>query len=125
MNKVILAGRLGHDPEIKNTKDGQLVTTVNIATTEISKENEYTEWHRIVAFGRTAEIMGKYLKKGVKILVEGKLRTNRWSDNEGITRSQTTIVVDRMEFMESKKEDNNKDNDSNSGDTNYEEDVPF
>lgn len=109
VNKVILLGRLGQDPELKYTPSGAAVTNFNIATNEIWKDNdgnkkERTEWHRIVLWRRLAEIAGEYLKKGSKIYVEGRLQTRSWEDKDGIKRYITEVVGDTLTMLDSKSE---------------------
>jgi single-strand DNA-binding protein len=104
VNKVILIGNLGADPEIRYTQTGTPVATFRIATTEVWKKQdgskeEQTEWHRIVAFKRLAEICGEYLSKGSKVYIEGKLRTNKWEDRDGNTRYTTEIVAREMKML--------------------------
>jgi single-strand DNA-binding protein len=104
INKVILIGNLGRDPEIRYTTSGQAVANFTMATTEgrTSKDGdkqEYTEWHRIVAWGRLAEICGEYLSKGKMIYVEGSLRTRSWEDKEGKTRWTTEVVARNMQML--------------------------
>jgi single-strand DNA-binding protein len=107
INKVILIGNLGADPEIRYTGDGQPVANLRMATTERwrnreGERGERTEWHRIVAFGRTAEIMGQYLKKGRQVYIEGRLQTRSWEDKEGNTRYTTEIVCTNMQMLGSR-----------------------
>ncbi|MFN3505278.1 MAG: single-stranded DNA-binding protein [Caldimicrobium sp.] len=108
VNKVILIGRLGADPEIRYTLDGKPVSTFRIATNEVYiKDGEkvtITEWHRLVAFGRLAEICGEYLSKGSKVYVEGKLRTRKFEDKQGQTRYVTEILVQNMQILDKKGE---------------------
>ncbi|MFN3568304.1 MAG: single-stranded DNA-binding protein [Caldimicrobium sp.] len=108
VNKVILIGRLGADPEIRYTLDGKPVSTFRIATNEVYiKDGEkvtITEWHRLVAFGRLAEICGEYLSKGSKVYVEGKLRTRKFEDKQGQTRYITEILVQNMQILDKKGE---------------------
>jgi single-strand DNA-binding protein len=104
VNKVILIGNLGRDPEVRYTPSGQAVATFSIATSEqwTNKEGtktEQTEWHRIVAFGRTGEICGEYLKKGRQVYIEGRLQTRAWEDREGVKRSTTEIVAQVMKML--------------------------
>lgn len=100
INKVILVGNLGQDPEVKYTPDGKAVTRISLATSESWKDKntgqrqERTEWHRIVFFGGIAGIAGEYLKRGSKIYVEGKLRTQKWQDQNGQDRWTTEVIVD-------------------------------
>lgn len=99
VNKVILIGNLGQDPEIRHLPSGDAVANVSIATAETWKDKqgqkqERTEWHRVVFFGKLAEIVERYLTKGSKVYVEGKLRTRKWQANDGTDRYSTEIVVD-------------------------------
>ncbi len=108
VNKVILVGNLGRDPEIRYSANGQAIANVNIATSESWKDKntgekqEKTEWHRIVFFGRLAEIVGEYLKKGSQIYVEGRLQTRKWQDKEGKDRYTTEIVANEMQMLGSR-----------------------
>jgi len=106
LNKVILVGRLGADPEIRYTLEGKPVASFRIATNEVIVKNGQkevlTEWHRIVAFGRLAEICGEYLSKGTQVLIEGKLRTRKYEDRQGIQRFVTEIVAQNMRILERK-----------------------
>ena len=104
VNKVILIGNLGADPETRYLPSGDAVTNIRIATTENWKDKsgekqEHTEWHRIAFFGKTAEIAGEYLKKGSPVYVEGRIRTRKWQDKEGQERYSTEIVADRMQLL--------------------------
>jgi len=104
VNKVILIGNLGADPEVKYLSSGTTVANFRIATTEnrVSRSGEKTastEWHRIVAFGRLAEICGEYLNKGKQVYIEGRLRTRSWEDKDGNKRSTTEIVAARMQML--------------------------
>lgn len=104
VNKVILIGNLGKDPEIRQLPSGQNVASFSLATTEnyTSKSGEkvkQTEWHRITAFGRLADIAGKYLHKGKQVYIEGKLRTRQWEDNNNQKRSTTEIVALTIQLL--------------------------
>src|SRR3954470_17395244 len=104
VNKVILVGNLGRDPETRYTTGGDPVTNVRLATTDTWKDKsgekqEKTEWHSIVFYGRQAEIAAEYLKKGRQIYVEGRLQTRKWQDKEGQDRYTTEIVADRMQML--------------------------
>lgn len=105
VNKVILVGNLGRDPETRYTADGAAVTNITIATSDKWKDKttgemkEATEWHKIAFFGRQAEIAGEYLKKGRSVYVEGKLRTRKWQDKEGQDRYTTEIIADNMQML--------------------------
>lgn len=109
VNKVILIGNLGRDPEIRYTPSGLAVANVTLATTEGWKDKqsgenqERTEWHRIVMYQRLAEIAGEYLRKGSKVFIEGRLRTSKWQDkNTGQDRYTTEIIADNMQMLDSK-----------------------
>ncbi len=105
INKVILIGNLGRDPELRYTASGVPVATFTLATTEEWKDKntgnkqEHTEWHRIVAWRRLGEICGEYLHKGSKVYVEGKLRTRAWEDKDGNTRYTTEIVAQTLQIL--------------------------
>ena len=109
VNKVILVGNLGRDPEVRYSPNGQAVANVTIATSESWKDKttgdkqERTEWHRIVFFGRLAEIAGEYLKKGSQIYVEGRLQTRKWQDKDGHDRYTTEIVANEMQMLGSRE----------------------
>ena len=108
VNKVILVGNLGRDPETKYMPDGAAITNVSIATSfqwtdkASGEKKEETEWHRVVFRARLAEIAGEYLKKGSQIYVEGRLRTRKWQDKEGQDRYTTEIVADTMQMLGSR-----------------------
>jgi single-strand DNA-binding protein len=108
VNKVILVGNLGKDPETRYMPSGSAVTNLRIATTEAWKDKqsgeqqERTEWHSVAMFGRLAEIAAEYLRKGSQVYVEGKLRTRKWQDKEGKDRYTTEIVADEMQMLGSK-----------------------
>jgi single-strand DNA-binding protein len=105
INKVILIGHLGKDPESRFMPNGDAVTNVTLATSETWKDKatgekkELTEWHRLIFFRRQAEIAGEYLKKGSLIYVEGKLKTRKWTDKDGVEKYTTEIVVDDMKML--------------------------
>ena len=104
VNKVILLGNLGRDPETRYTTGGDAVCNLNIATSEQWKDKngekqERTEWHRVVLFGRQAEIAGEYLKKGRSVYVEGRLQTRKYTDKDGVEKYSTEIVGDRMQLL--------------------------
>jgi single-strand DNA-binding protein len=107
LNKVILIGRLGANPEVKYTADGTMITNFRMATDEVRKtkdgeRTQQTEWHRIVTFGKLAEICGNYLTKGKLIYVEGRIQTRSWEDKEGVKRYSTEIVASNMKMLDSK-----------------------
>jgi len=108
VNKVILIGNLGRDPEVRYTPNNAAITNVTIATSESWKDKatgenqERTEWHRVVFFRRLAEIAGEYLKKGSKVYIEGKLQTRKWQDQNGQDRYTTEIVANEMQMLDSR-----------------------
>jgi single-strand DNA-binding protein len=109
VNKVILVGNLGKDPETRYTADGAAITNITLATTDSWKDKatgerkEQTEWHRVAFFGRLAEIAGEYLKKGRSVYVEGRLRTRKWQDKEGQDRYTTEVDADVMQMLGSRE----------------------
>ena len=109
VNKVILIGNLGRDPETRYTADGAAITNITIATSDRWKDKasgemkESTEWHKVAFFGRLAEIAGEYLKKGRPVYVEGRLRTRKWQDKEGQDRYTTEIVAENMQMLGSRE----------------------
>jgi single-strand DNA-binding protein len=107
VNKVIIIGNLGRDPDVRYMPDGGAVANISVATTDSWKDKsgekqERTEWHRVAFFGKLAEIAGEYLKKGSQVYVEGSLRTRKWQDKEGKDRYTTEIVADRMQMLGSR-----------------------
>lgn len=108
VNKVILIGNLGRDPEVRYMPSGDAMVNISLATTDKWKDKksgepqERTEWHRIVIFGKQAEIAGEYLKKGSPAYFEGRLQTRKWTDKEGQDRYTTEIVADRMQMLGSR-----------------------
>ena len=105
INKCILVGNLGADPEVRYSPSGAAVTNIRIATSEVwrdkqsGEQQERTEWHRVVFFGRLAEIAGEYLKKGQQVYVEGRLQTRKWQDRDGNDRFTTEIVANEMQML--------------------------
>ncbi len=105
VNKVILVGNLGKDPEVRYMPNGNAVANITLATSESWKDKqtgeqqEKTEWHRIVMFRRLGEIAGEYLKKGSQVYIEGKLQTRKWQDNSGNDRYTTEIVANEMQML--------------------------
>ena len=108
INKVILVGNLGRDPEVRYTPDNNAITNISIATTDRYKDKntgeqkEITEWHRVVFFNRLAEIAGEYLKKGSQVYIEGRLRTRKWTDQSGVEKYTTEIIADQMQMLGSR-----------------------
>lgn len=111
VNKVILVGHLGQDPEVRYMPNGEAVANVSLATSEEWKDKStqeiksQTEWHRIVVFGKLAEIVGEYLRKGSQVYFEGKLKTRKWTDAQNIERYTTEIVCDEMQMLGGKPAD--------------------
>ena len=104
VNKVMILGNLGQDPELRNTAGGKAVATLRVATTDTwndanGQRQEKTEWHTIVVWGRSAENCKQYLAKGRAVFVEGRLQTRKWQDKEGHDRYSTEIVADRVQFV--------------------------
>ncbi len=110
LNKVMVIGNLGADPEVRYSPAGNAVTNIRVATTEswrdkqTGEQQERTEWHRVVGFNRLAEIMGEYLRKGSKIYVEGKLQTRKWQGQDGQDRFTTEIVANDMQMLDGRGE---------------------
>lgn len=108
INKVILVGNLGNDPEIRYTQGGAAVAALTLATSEkwkdknTGQQQEKTEWHNVTLFGRLGEIAGEYLKKGSKVYIEGKLQTDKWQDKEGNDRYTTKIIAREMQMLDSR-----------------------
>ncbi|MDR1057594.1 MAG: single-stranded DNA-binding protein [Coxiellaceae bacterium] len=113
INKVILIGNLGNDPEVRYTPNGSAVATISLATSETWKDKQSgemqdrTEWHRVVFFSRLAEIVGEYLHKGSKVYVGGSLRTRKWQDKNGVDRYTTEIIANEMHMLDSRAANNN------------------
>ena len=105
VNKVILIGNLGKDPEIRYAPSGSAICNITLATSRVSKDKssgerqEQTEWHRVVMFDRLAEIAGEFLKKGKSVYIEGRLQTRKWTDKEGVERYSTEIVANEMTML--------------------------
>lgn len=108
INKVILVGNVGVDPDVRYLPNGNAVTTLSIATSESWKDKqtgekqERTEWHRVVCFNRLGEIAGEYVRKGSKLYVEGSLRTRKWQDPQGQDRYTTEIVANELQMLDNK-----------------------
>lgn len=142
VNKVIIVGNLGQEPDVKYLQSGDCAATISVATSEKWKDKntgekqEKTEWHRVVFFKRLAEIAGEYLHKGSKVYICGKLQTRKWQDKDGVDRYTTEILGSELQMLDSKSDNNQgsqtKSNDyakqsgamSNSND-NFDDDIPF
>jgi len=108
LNKVMIMGNLGFDPEVRYTTSGAAVTNLRVATSEVWKDRqtgekqERTEWHRIVLFARLGEIAAQYLRKGSRVFIEGTIRTNKWQDQSGNDRYTTEIIANNLQLMDTK-----------------------
>ncbi len=141
INKVILVGNLGSDPEVRYTAGGDAVANVNIATSESWKDKqtgekqEKTEWHRVVMFRRLGEIAGEYLKKGSQVYVEGRLQTRKWQDKNGNDRYTTEIIANEMQMLGGRSGSASYNNDAtppparpataSAGAEDFDDDIPF
>ncbi len=104
INKVILVGTLGKDPEVRYSQSGSAMASISVATNESWKDKngekqERTEWHRVKFFGRLAEIAGEYLKKGGQVYIEGSLRTEKYTDKQGVERYSTDVIANEMQML--------------------------
>ena len=149
INKVILVGNLGNDPEIRTMPNGEAVANITVATSEswndknTGERREVTEWHRIVFYRRQAEVAGEYLRKGSKVYVEGRLRTRKWQDQNGQDRYTTEIIGDVLQMLDSRQSGDNQDKPSTNNNAyakakngvkpkqqeesadNFDDDIPF
>lgn len=138
VNKAILIGNLGKDPETRYMSNGDAVTNITVATTDTWKDKngekqEKTEWHRVTFYRKLAEIADEYLKKGQSVYIEGRLETRKWDDKNGIERYTTEIIASDMKMLSSKQNANNKESDltqqrSDNTDTGFDDmndDIPF
>lgn len=128
INKAIVMGRLGQDPETRYTQGGDAVTTLSIATGESWKDKttgekkETTEWHRVILWRKLAEIAAEYCKKGGMVYIEGKLATRKWTDKDGVDRYTTEIIADEMQLIGGKQEQRSEPQDSHAA--SYEAQMP-
>lgn len=104
INKVILVGNLGNDPDVRNTNSGGVITTISVATSEAWKDKngdlqERTEWHRVKFFGRLAEVAAEYLKKGAQVYIEGSLRTEKYTDKAGVEKYATDVIAAELQML--------------------------
>lgn len=137
LNKVMLIGRLGKDPDVRYTQSNTAVANMSLATSERFKDRsgewkEKTEWHKVVAWGRTAEVCQEYLSKGSQIFIEGSLQTNKWEDKDGNTRYTTEVKTFRMQMLDSKGENSGQSgggqpvsSNVNLDDEDIDDDLPF
>lgn len=115
VNKVIIVGNLGRDPDARETQSGTLVTNIAVATSEkrtnkqTGEVSEETQWHKVVFFGRLAEVAEEYLRKGSKVYVEGRLRTQKWQDRDGNDRYTTEVLANQMQMLDSRSESSKED----------------
>lgn len=139
VNKVILVGRVGQDPDVRYTNNQSAVVTLSLATSESWKDKatgekeERTEWHRCVCFNKLAEIAGQYVKKGTQIYIEGSLRTRKWTDNQGQERYTTEVLANNFQLLDSRQQSQDFQQDAptatppqnqNTKET-FEDDIPF
>ncbi len=121
INKAIIVGNLGNDPDMKYLPNGDAVTNISVATSESwtdkqsGQPQERVEWHRITAYRKLAEIMGQYLKKGSQVYIEGKIQTRKWTDQNGVERYTTEIIANQMQMLGSKFDNQNQQNMGNNG----------
>jgi len=140
INKVIIVGNLGNDPEVRYSQSGSAMCSISVATSESWKDKttgeqkERTEWHRVKFFGKLAEIAGEYLKKGSQVYVEGRLRTDKYTDKNGVERYTTDVFADDMQMLGGKPSEGSSrpssappsNNAPPSNDTPFpEDDIPF
>lgn len=131
INKAILIGNLGADPEVRYSQAGAAIANFNLATTETwtkdGKKEEKTEWHRVVAFARLGEICGEYLSKGSKVYIEGRIQTRQWEDKDGNKRYATEIVAREMKMLSGRQDNSssNRDEQPPLPEPSMGEDVPF
>jgi single-strand DNA-binding protein len=130
VNKVILLGNLGADPELKNLPSGQPVCEMRIATTEVFKDRndekqEKTEWHRVVVYGKQAENCSKYLQKGRQVYLEGRIQTRSWDDKEGKKQYMTEVVANQVVFIGGGKDSGQQRPAASGGNGAADDDIPF
>jgi len=120
VNKVILIGRLGKDPELKNTASGSSVCSFSLATSKKYKDKEQTQWHNVVAFGKLAEICGKYLQKGRQAYIDGEIRYEEY-EKDGVKKYITKIIANEVSFLNDAKEKRENEGYQDSGKVTYED----
>jgi single-strand DNA-binding protein len=139
INKVILIGHLGADPDIRYLPNGDAVANVRVATSEswrdkqTNESKEHTEWHSIIFFKKLAEIVGEYLRKGAKIYIEGRLQTRKWQDKSGVDHYKTDIISNVMQMLDTKESNTLKSTNQNASvsepiplsDNEFNDDIPF
>jgi len=134
INKAILIGNLGADPEVRYMPSGGAVTIVSVATTrrwkdkQSGEQKEHTEWHRVIFFNRLAEVVGEYLKKGSRVYVEGRIQTRKWQDQSGQDRYSTEIIAEQMQMLSAKEGGTGNQTPPQQPEppqNNYDDDIPF
>ena len=133
LNKVLLIGRLGKNPEIRYTPDGLAIANFSVATDEGYKDKDgnyksNTEWHRIVAFGKLAEICGEYLTKGKQVYIEGRIQTRTWNDQNGEKKYSTEIIANNLIMLDSRQDSISNvpsNNNVSVSNENNDDDIPF
>lgn len=134
VNKVILIGNLGADPETRTTQSGTVIANLRLATSRRSKDRDgnwgdETEWHRVVCFGRTAESVAQYCRKGKQLYIEGRIQTRKWQDQEGRDRWSTEVVADWVRFLGGREDDGGGGDRHSAGrgqqQTGADDDIPF
>lgn len=132
LNKAMIIGNVGQDPDVRYMQNENAVVTLSVATSESWKDKQTgqmqdrVEWHRVVMFGKLAEIAGKYIKKGSKIYIEGSIRTRKWTDNQGQDRYTTEVVANEMQMLDSRGEASQSgEMSAPSASTHEEDDIPF
>lgn len=132
LNKVQLIGNVGRDPEIRVTQAGMQIANLTLATSEKRKGEEVTEWHRLIAFDKTAGVVDEYVRKGTKLYVEGRIQTRKWTDKDDVERYTTEILVDRLLMLGGKPEGSSdkpakaaKQAAPAEGDAPFDDEIPF
>ena len=134
VNKAIIVGNLGNEPDMRYTASGGAIANITVATSETWKDKqsgeskEKTEWHKVTFFGKLAEIVGQYLHKGSKVYIEGRLETNKWQDKEGNDRYTTSIIAKEMQMLDSKQSGSQSGNSApqkQQNEPDFEDDIPF
>jgi single-strand DNA-binding protein len=130
VNKVILVGNLGQDPELRHTSGGAAVTTLSVATSrkwkdKSDKMQEETEWHKVTVWNKQGEACAEYLSKGKQVYVEGRIHTNKWEDKEGVTRYTTEIIADNVKFLGGKGEGSGGRKHEDDGPSSHGDELPF
>ena len=125
INKVIIVGSLGRDPETRFNPSGDSVTRISVATSWKGKNEEQTEWHRVVMFGKLADIADKYLRKGSQVYIEGRLQTSKYTGKDGIERYSTDIIASQMQMLGGKSDSGQRPAPQTAQPASFDEDIPF